>query len=187
MKFNTIRTNKIFEIEHHKLREYNGNYSSYVKQKEEIRKAELKDYNLKAKEIKRLEGIIAQQKQWNREKNIKTAESKQKVIDRIEETMVKPEKTLDTLAFKFNLAEECANDVLTGENLSKGFGDNLLFANVNVDIKKGEKIEKTDVAVLRTEKILTPGIGPEFLEKVIGSHLAKDVKNGSGVQFEDFM
>lgn len=55
------------------------------------------------------------------------------------------------------------------------------------DIKKGEKIEKTDVAVLRTEKILTPGIGPEFLEKVIGSHLAKDVKNGSGVQFEDFM
>ncbi len=133
-------TNKIFEIEHHKIREYNGNYSSYVKQKDEIRKAELKDYNLKAKEIKRLEGIIAQQKQWNREKNIKTAESKQKVIDRIEETMVKPEKTLDTLAFRLNLAEECANDVLTGENLSKGFGDNLLFANVNIDIKKGEKV-----------------------------------------------
>ncbi len=133
-------TNKIFEIEHHKLKEYNGNYSDYVKQKDEIRKAELKDYTLKAKEIKRLEGIIAQQRQWNREKNIKTAESKQKVIDRIEETMVKPEKTLDSLAFKFNLAEECANDVLTGESLSKGFGDNLLFANVNIDIKKGEKV-----------------------------------------------
>lgn len=133
-------TNKIFEIEHHKLSEYNGNYSTYISQKEALKAAQLKDYTLKAKEIKRLEGIIAQQKQWNREKNIKTAESKQKVIDRIEQTMVKPEKTLDTLAFNFNLAQECANDVLTAKDISKKFDDKFLFSDINLEVKKGEKI-----------------------------------------------
>ena len=62
-------TNKIFEIENHKLKEYNGNYSYYLTKKEADRVAAEKDYDLKAKEIKRLEGIIKQQKQWNRERN----------------------------------------------------------------------------------------------------------------------
>ena len=53
-------------------------------------------------------------------------------------------------------------------------------------MKKGEKITESDVAVLRTEKVLTPGISPKFLEKVIGSTLKNDVKSGSGVLFSDF-
>lgn len=54
-------------------------------------------------------------------------------------------------------------------------------------LKKGEKIAPSDIGVLRTEKVLTPGIGPEFLNLVVGAVLTKDVKNGAGVQFEDFM
>ncbi len=133
-------TNKIYEIEHHKLKEYNGNYSYYKQKKEADRAALEKDYALKEKEIKRLEGIIAQQKQWNRERNLRTAESKQKVIDRIEQTMVKPEKTLDTLNFKFNFMADCANDVLTVENVSKHFDGNPLFENVNFEVKKGDRV-----------------------------------------------
>lgn len=133
-------TNKIFEIEHQKLKEYNGNYSYYIKKKNADTAALEKDYALKEKEIKRLEGIIEQQKRWNREKNIKTAESKQKAIDRIEKTMVKPEKSLKDIKFRFNYQEECANDVLVAENLSKKFPDKVLFENVNLDIKKSERV-----------------------------------------------
>ncbi len=133
-------TNKIFELENGKLKEYNGNYSYYRTKKEADRKAEEKDYTLKQKEIKRIEGIIEQQKRWNRERNIKTAESKQKVIERIEATMVKPEKTLDALNFRFNLAEECAKDVLTAEGISKSFGSNRVLNNVNIEVKKGDKV-----------------------------------------------
>ena len=133
-------TNKIYEIEHHKLKEYNGNYSYYKQKKDADRAAEEKDYALKEKEIKRLEGIIAQQKKWNRERNLRTAESKQKAIDRIEQTMVKPEKTLDTLNFKFNFMADCANDVLTVENVSKKFDETVLFDNVNFEVKKGDRV-----------------------------------------------
>lgn len=132
-------TNKIFEIENHKLKEYNGNYSYYLTKKEADREAAEKDYDLKAKEIKRLEGIIKQQKQWNREKNIKTAESKQKVIDRIEKTMVKPDETLDTVSFRLPTPDECAKDILTCTNLSKAF-DKPIFSDVNIEIKNGEKV-----------------------------------------------
>lgn len=130
--------NKIFEIEHSKLKEYNGNYSRYISLKEEYEKAVLKDYTLKQKEIHRIEGIIQQQKQFNREKNIKTAESKQKMIDRIKKDMVKPEDVLKTLSFKFGTAGECANDVLVCEGLSKSFSKPL-FENIDIDIKKGDK------------------------------------------------
>jgi len=132
-------TNKIFEIENHKLKEYNGNYSYYLTKKKADREAEEKDYDLKAKEIKRLEGIIKQQRQWNREKNIKTAESKQKVIDRIEKTMVKPDETLDTVSFRLPAPDECANDILTCTSLSKSF-DGPVFSQINMEIKKGEKV-----------------------------------------------
>jgi len=132
-------TNKIFEIENHKLKEYNGNYSYYLAKKQADRDAEEKDYALKEKEIKRLEDIIKQQKQWNREKNIKTAESKQKVIERIEKTMVKPDETLDSVSFKLPVPEECAKDVLSCVNLSKSF-NKPIFSNINIEIKNGEKV-----------------------------------------------
>ena len=84
-------TNKTFELENSKLTVYNANYSTYVKLKEEREKTLIRNYENTTKEIQRIEGIIEQQKRWNREKNIKTAESKQKQIDRLERDLEKPE------------------------------------------------------------------------------------------------
>ena len=70
----------------------NGHVKEYREEKAKEREIQDRHYKNQQKEIARMEAFIAQQKRWNREKNIKTAESKQKVIDRIEETMVKPEK-----------------------------------------------------------------------------------------------
>ncbi len=84
-------TDKTIEIENNKLRSYKGNYSEFLVKKEAEQKAIEEKYELDLKEIERLEGIIAQQRQWNREKNIKTAESKEKVIERIKAQMVVPD------------------------------------------------------------------------------------------------
>ena len=133
-------TNRIFDISHKKLREYRGNYSKYRAEKELIEASIAKEYAVKTKEIERLEGIIAQQKQWNRERNIKTADSKQKVIDRIKEGLVTPEEAEKSIRFKFAIREGCGNDVLTVKDLEKGFDGVPLFTNLNMEIKKGERI-----------------------------------------------
>ncbi|MBQ2966510.1 MAG: ABC-F family ATP-binding cassette domain-containing protein [Clostridia bacterium] len=133
-------TNRIFDISHHKLREYRGNYSKYRAEKELQEASIAKEYALKTKEIARLEGIITQQKQWNRERNIKTAESKQKVIDRIKEGLITPEEIEKSIKFRFTIREGCGNDVLDVIDLAKGFDGVPLFQNLNMEIKKGETV-----------------------------------------------
>ena len=133
-------TNRIFDISHRKLHEYRGNYSKYRAEKELMEASIAKEYANKTKEIERLEGIITQQKQWNREKNIKTAESKQKVIDRIKEGLITPEEAEKSIKFRFTIREGCGNDVLTVANLEKGFDGVPLFQNLDMEIKKGERI-----------------------------------------------
>ena len=132
-------TNRIFEVENGKLTAYKGNYSAYVRQKEEIRAAKAKEYEIKTKEIHRLEGIIEKQKQWNREKNLVTARSKQKVIDRIAATLDAPEKEPENIHFHFSPAKPSGNDVLSARDVSVAFEGIPLFQNVNLDIKRGEK------------------------------------------------
>ena len=102
-------TNKTFEIKNAKIRCYNGNYSFYVKQKEIDELSIKRDYDKKQKEISRLEGIIEQQKRWNREKNLVTARSKQKAIDRIEAQIVKPDEPEEEIHFQFK-SEHGAGD-----------------------------------------------------------------------------
>lgn len=168
-------TTKIFEVEHHKLKEYKGNYTYYIQKKEADQAAAEKDYQLKQKEIARLEGIIAQQRQWNREKNIKTAESKQKMIDRIEKTMVRPDEKLRPIQFRFSIQSDCANDVLTVKDLKKSFPNKPLFDHVNLDIKKGETV------FLMGEN----GCGKTTLFKLLTGALAPDngcIKFGSRVK-----
>lgn len=133
-------TNKTMELEHEKLQMYNGNYTEFIRKKEEAKKAAENKYKKDMAEIKRIEGIIEQQKRWNREKNIKTAESKQKEIDRIKENLVVPESELENIKFKFQPNKESGNDVLMCEGVSKTFGEKKIFENVNMHIRKGEKV-----------------------------------------------
>ena len=133
-------TNKIFEIENNKLTVYNGNYSSYVKQKEEREKTLLRNYENTTKEISRIEGIIQQQKRWNREKNIKTAESKQKQIERLEKDLEKPEIYNENIKFNFKVNKSGGNEVLRCNNLKMAFDDKLLFENTDVEVNRGEKV-----------------------------------------------
>lgn len=133
-------TRKTFELEHGRLRAYGGGYSEYITRKQADREVLQHQYDSQMREIKRIEGIIAQQRQWNREKNIKTAESKQKMVDRLREQLVKPEAELSSIRFAFQVLPGGGNDVLLAKGLSKGFGGKKLFENAGLHIRNGERV-----------------------------------------------
>ena len=120
-------TNRTFEIEHTHLTEYKGNYTKFLRLKEENRLAMQRVYDNTQREIKRIEGIIEQQKRFNQERNYVTIASKQKSIDRLEATLQKPEDEPDTIRFQFKASQRGGNDVLMAEDLALQFGDNRLF------------------------------------------------------------
>lgn len=133
-------TNRTFEIENTHLTDYKGNYTKYLQLKEENRLAMQRVYDNTQREIKRIEGIIEQQKRFNQERNYVTIASKQKSIDRLQATLEKPEDDPDTIKFQFKASQRGGNDVLEAEELALSFGDHRLFENVNLDIKRGEKV-----------------------------------------------
>jgi len=133
-------SNKTFEIENKKFYTFNGNYSFYVRQKEIDRKTKEREYDNTMREIERLEGIVEQQRRWNREKNIRTAESKLKVIEKLEETLDKPENITENISFKFKSGTRGADDVVIAENLSKSFDGKNVFKDISLHIVRGERI-----------------------------------------------
>ena len=133
-------TNKTFELENNKLTVYNGNYSTYTKLKEEREKTLLRNYENTTREIQRIEGIIEQQKRWNREKNIKTAESKQKQIDRLEKDLEKPEILNENIRFNFKTVNMGGTEVLRCNNLKMGFDGEKLFENADIEVNRGERV-----------------------------------------------
>lgn len=133
-------TNKTFELENQRFRMYSGNYSSYMEQKEIDQKTEQRQYENTMHEIERLEAIVEQQRRWNREKNIRTAESKQKVIEKLEKDLQKPAQSPENMFFQFRACPGGGQDVLMVEDLSMAFGENTLFRHVDLHIKKGEKV-----------------------------------------------
>lgn len=133
-------TNRTFEIENTRLTEYKGNYTKYLQLKEENRLAMQRVYDNTQREIKRIEGIIEQQKRFNQERNYVTIASKQKSIDRLQATLEKPEDDPGTIKFQFKASQRGGNDVLEAEELALSFGDHKLFKNVSLDIKRGEKV-----------------------------------------------
>lgn len=133
-------TNKTIELEHCKAMCYKGAYSEFIRKKEAYNESLKNKYENDLNEIKRIEGIVEQQKRWGRERNFITAASKQKEADRIKAQLVKPESELDTVKMRFTPKYESGNDVLMCKNLSKSFGDKKLFSNVNIHIRKGEKV-----------------------------------------------
>jgi ATP-binding cassette subfamily F protein 3 len=133
-------TNKTVELENRKVRCYKGNYSEFLKKKKAEQKAIEEKYDCDMREIERLEGIVAQQRQWNREKNIRTAESKLKQIERIREQLVVPDSRVERIRVEFDSKFVSGNDVIIAEGLSKSFGEKLIFNNVSFHIKRGEKV-----------------------------------------------
>lgn len=133
-------TNKTMEIQNGKLITYQGNYSDFLKKKEKIQQDIQNQYEIDMKEIDRLYGIVAQQRQWNREKNIKTAESKLKQIERLKADLVVPDDKVEKIKFDFSPKIVSGNDVLQCENLSKSFGDKEIFKNVDFLIKRKGRI-----------------------------------------------
>lgn len=129
-------TQKTFSLEHGKLYCGNGSYSAFIKQREIERLTEERNFKNTQNEIERLEGIIEQQRRWNREKNIKTAESKQKVVDKLYATLEKPEEAKD-FSFAFSALPGGGEDVLTCRGISKAYSESLID-NADIDIKKGE-------------------------------------------------
>ena len=133
-------TKRTIELENCRVRDYKGNYTRFLELKAEDLERRRKEYDAAMKEIGRIEGIIEQQKRWNQAHNYVTIASKQKQIDRIAADLVKPDEAPDSLHFSFKCSDGCGNDVFQAENIALSFDGKRLFRNVNIDIKKGERI-----------------------------------------------
>lgn len=132
-------TNKILEIEHLHAKLYNGNYSRYIEQKEADRTTYEKHYKLQQREIARIEAYIAQQRAWGRERNIIAAESREKALARMDK-LEKPKAAPKSIRFEFTGSGESGNEVLNVRDLRMGFGNRMLFSNMNYLIKKRERV-----------------------------------------------
>ena len=133
-------TTKTIEIENKKSRCYTGNYSEFLVKKQAEQKAIQEKYENDMKEIARLEGIIEQQRQWNREKNIKTAESKEKVIERIRAQLVIPDSKVARIRFDFTPKCVSGEEVLVVNDLKKSFGNKQIFDNVTFNLMKKDRV-----------------------------------------------
>lgn len=133
-------TNKTIELEHNRAMVYTGSYSEFVKKKESVNESLKNKYEHDLKEIKRIEDIVEQQKRWGQAHNFITAASKQKEADRIKDQLVAPESELETMRMHFEPRCESGNDVLICKNLAKSFDDKQLFKNVDIHIRKGERV-----------------------------------------------
>lgn len=131
---------RTFEMAHGRLTCYKGNYTAYLEQKELHDLTVERRYENTRREIRRLEGIVAQQRQWNREKNIKTAESKEKAIARLAETLEAPEARDAALRFTFPVAQRSGNDVLEAAGLSLSFEGRALFSHVDLELHRTERV-----------------------------------------------
>ncbi len=132
--------NKIISIEHQKLHCYNGNYAKYLEQKAHREESIRREYENTMREVHRIEGIIEQQKRWNRERNIKTAESKQKQIDRLLDGLEIPESELENMTLRFTAGSICSDGVLSVKNADCAFDGKTLYKNVSFDIRRGDRV-----------------------------------------------
>ena len=130
---------KVIEIEHAKATVYTGNYTAYAEKKQMLRDALLKQYYNQQREIKHQEEVIAKLRSFNREKSIKRAESREKMLNKIE-VIEKPITHEASMHFALEPRVMSGNDVLTVENLKKSFGKHVLFERLNFEIKRGERV-----------------------------------------------
>lgn len=133
-------TNRTLEITNKKMYMTKGSYSTFMKLRAEQKLTEQREYEKAMKEISRLEGIIEQQKRFNRERNYITIASREKQIERIEENLNPPDRDEGNIRIRFESHIQSGNEVIFAENLSKSYDEKSLFENLNFDIRRGEKV-----------------------------------------------
>ena len=130
---------KIIEIDNGDCTVFSGNYTDYASKKAILRNMKLKEYLNQQRDIKHQEEVIAKLKQFNREKSIKRAESREKMLDKME-VVDKPVELNAKMNIQLEPSVVSGNDVLTVTDLTKSFDGNTLFNNINFDIKRGERV-----------------------------------------------
>ncbi|PWM33761.1 MAG: ABC transporter [Clostridiales bacterium] len=165
---------KIIEIDNTKVTVFSGNYSAYASKKELLRQAEWKAYANQQEEIRHQQEVIAKLKSFNREKSIRRAESREKMLAKIE-VLDKPTEVRSEMKMELHPRILSGNDVLTVEHLAKAFGKEILFTGLSFSIKRGEH-----VAIIGDN-----GTGKTTLLKIINGLLGADAGSfrlGSRVQ-----
>lgn len=132
-------TTSTFEVIAGKVECYNVPYSKFIDLRKKNYEAKLKAYNLQQAEIKRQEAIIEKFRSFNREKSIRAAESREKVLDKMEKIEA-PTHEKEGSKIKFEASIKSGYDVLHIENMAKSYGEKVLFSNLNIDLKRGEKV-----------------------------------------------
>lgn len=130
---------KVIELSRHQASVFRGNYSDYAVKKAAVRKAEQKAWENQQREIKHQEEVIAKLKSFNREKSIKRAESREKMLDKVER-LERPAQENADMKIRFHPAVTSGNDVLEVTRLAKSFGSNRLFSDISFEIKRGEHV-----------------------------------------------
>ncbi len=165
---------KIIEIDNGVVSSFNGNYSDYAAQKEHLRIEQMHAYLNQQREIKHQEEVIEKLRSFNREKSIKRAESREKMLDKIER-LEKPSEVKSDMKLTLTPRKTSGNDVLQVNGLSKAFDTQVLFSDVDFEIKRGEH-----VAIIGDN-----GTGKTTLLKIINELLPPDagtIRLGSNVQ-----
>ena len=130
---------KVVEIEAGHVRMYSGNYSAYAEKKAQLRDAQYKAYLNQQRDIKHQEAVIVKLKSFNREKSIKRAESREKMLNKIQR-IEKPLEVQSQMRLSLEPRVVSGNDVLTVEELAKSFPQQKLFSNISFQIKRGERV-----------------------------------------------
>ena len=164
---------KVIEIDQSKATTFMGNYSDYAVKKEQLRVAAWNAYMNQQREIKHQEEVIEKLKSFNREKSIKRAESREKMLDKIE-VIEKPSEVRTDMKLTLTPRILSGNDVLTVEHLSKSFDSHKLFTDVNFEIKRGERVAiigNNGTGKTTILKILNEVIRPDAGSFTLGSRV----------------
>ena len=133
-------TTRTFEMEHATVAVSRGNYSRHLQLKMDAREAAERRYYNQLREVRRIQGIIEQQRRWNQARNYVTIASKEKQLARIRQEMVKPADDPASIRFSFRAVEPAGNDVLTVRALEKRFGEHVLFGGLEMHLLRGEHV-----------------------------------------------
>ena len=133
-------TGRTLELSGGRLYQTNGNYSAHRDARDKDREVAEKHFKTASREIRKLEDNIALLKQWNREKSIRAAESREKRLERMKAALEVPESEADTIHFDFTAAMTSGNEVLVTDSLKMGFENRPLFDNVSFQVRRGERV-----------------------------------------------